>query len=473
MSDIRQVPGEFEALNQGNCTMSGFRHIQRLSRSLRKRGLRETGKRMLRDLLLPRGGRRDRLWAKWGRPVVAAALGRTPPAPPESALTEWTGPRVTAEPPVRTILVIKVDHLGDFFLALPAFAMLRRHFPRARISLLCGSWNQAMARQTGFFDEVHVLDYFINRGDQRLRSRGDPAMVRKLALPAYDLAIDLRVDEDTRGLLDHITARWKVGYESQLMPPDMALILPRPPLRQPDDAPVTMHQRGLDLALVSAVIALLDPLGDTEAALTRITEAEAAEANRLRALWADPSRPGPTIAVNTGSGREIKNWPLEDFIALCRWITAGLGGTVVLLGAPDQAKDATRLAREVGNGVIDQVGQCRMARSLAILRTVDLFLGNDSSLTHAAAAMGIPTVAIFSGIDPIAVWGPLGPHVIALRASVPCSPCSLSTITECTHGHECIRGISIEAVRQAIIRALPPGKARGASTRNTIAEAAE
>ena len=42
-----------------------------------------------------------------------------------------------------------------------------------------------------------------------------------------------------------------------------------------------------------------------------------------------------------------------------------------------------------------------------------LFIGNDSGITHLAAALGVETVALFGPTDP-AVWCPPGPHVTAL-----------------------------------------------------------
>jgi len=104
--------------------------------------------------------------------------------------------------------------------------------------------------------------------------------------------------------------------------------------------------------------------------------------------------------------------------------------------------------------VRDFVGRLALDRSFAMLRHVDLYLGNDSGLTHAAAMSRVPTVAVFSGIDPIATWMPLGPHVAAIRAEVGCSPCHLTHVTDCPNQHACIQAIPVAAVRAAITRAL-------------------
>jgi len=44
------------------------------------------------------------------------------------------------------------------------------------------------------------------------------------------------------------------------------------------------------------------------------------------------------------------------------------------------------------------------------LATASLYIGNDSGITHLAAAVGVPVVAIFGPTDP-AVWTPRGGRV--------------------------------------------------------------
>jgi ADP-heptose:LPS heptosyltransferase len=60
-----------------------------------------------------------------------------------------------------------------------------------------------------------------------------------------------------------------------------------------------------------------------------------------------------------------------------------------------------------------------LARVARVLSRCRLYIGNDSGLTHLAAAVAGPEVlALFGPTDP-RVWAPLGPHVRTLRA--PCS----------------------------------------------------
>jgi ADP-heptose:LPS heptosyltransferase len=50
----------------------------------------------------------------------------------------------------------------------------------------------------------------------------------------------------------------------------------------------------------------------------------------------------------------------------------------------------------------------------ATLARAAAYVGNDSGVTHLAAAWGAPTVALFGPTDP-AVWSPVGPRVTIVR----------------------------------------------------------
>ena len=421
----------------------------------------------LRQLAMPKSGRREKLWTQTVRPALLRTAGVAPPPMPSARVVAERGAdwRPGLGLAVRRILLLKVDHIGDLLLALPAIASLRRCWPDAELTLMCGPWNVPVARGLGVFDRIVAVDFLQGRADASRARVFDPSGIEAADLGTFDLAVDLRVDEDSRLLLGHVEARFKAGYFSRLQPRDMALSLPLEQAGAPRRPGLRDHQRTLMSRLAAEVVAALDPLRDGEALLARVaSEHDSAMAAELAGL------PRPLVAVNTLSGREIKNWPLPRFVSVCRWVAEELGGTVVLLGGPGDRRNAEAILRQLGTsggrdgivqgggvqggGVRSFVGRLRLDQSLAMLRHVDLYLGNDSGLTHAAAMSGVATVAIFSGIDPVATWMPLGAAVTVVRAEVACSPCHLTHVSDCPNQHACIRAIEVEPVLAAMRHAL-------------------
>ncbi len=129
---------------------------------------------------------------------------------------------------VRRILVFKLDHHGDFVIGLPALCDLRQAFPQARIRLVCGRWNAAAANASGLVDDVRTFDYFPERAVDWNGAPPDVDWVQFATATEgrFDLAIDLRVDEDTRPLLARVDAAVRCGIGSQARFPMLDVALP-------------------------------------------------------------------------------------------------------------------------------------------------------------------------------------------------------------------------------------------------------
>jgi ADP-heptose:LPS heptosyltransferase len=106
----------------------------------------------------------------------------------------------------------------------------------------------------------------------------------------------------------------------------------------------------------------------------------------------------PFVIVHPFSGGRKKNWPLERF----REAAAALGVPVQWTAGPEEElPEATRF---------DNLWDLAQW-----LRRGAVFLGNDSGISHLAAAAGVPVVALFGPTDP-KVWSPRGKQVTVLRS---------------------------------------------------------
>lgn len=102
---------------------------------------------------------------------------------------------------------------------------LRQAFASDHITLICSSWNLTAAREGGLADEVRLYDYFDPDGWSG-RPAQDPALFDAAARGAFDIAVDLRVDGDTRDLLRRVEARMKCGVGPRARFPFLDIVLP-------------------------------------------------------------------------------------------------------------------------------------------------------------------------------------------------------------------------------------------------------
>jgi len=80
----------------------------------------------------------------------------------------------------------------------------------------------------------------------------------------------------------------------------------------------------------------------------------------------------------------------------------------------------------------------------SILAHCQAYLGNDSGVSHLAAAVGTPTVAIVGPTD-ADVWAPRGASVRIVRGTAPCAPCSAEQRRGCRQ-RVCLETVSTDAV---------------------------
>jgi ADP-heptose:LPS heptosyltransferase len=125
------------------------------------------------------------------------------------------------------LLVLKLDHYGDFVIGLPALKRLRQAFASDHITLVCGSWNVELARRLDVADEVHTYNFF---PENSAFWNGQPfeSVQRfcELCRGSFDIALDLRVDEDTRFLLGHVDAGTRCGIGLRARHPFLDIVLP-------------------------------------------------------------------------------------------------------------------------------------------------------------------------------------------------------------------------------------------------------
>lgn len=143
-------------------------------------------------------------------------------------------------------------------------------------------------------------------------------------------------------------------------------------------------------------------------------------------LRLEPDAPGPRIVIHPGSGGARKQWPLHHFIALAERLEAMGQSVAWCLGPAEEG-----LSLPAGSKRIDSASLVGLAEQLA---GASLYIGNDSGITHLAAAAGCPVVAIFGPTDP-AVWAPKGPNVTVLQAEPWPTPESVARAAESALTH--------------------------------------
>lgn len=119
-----------------------------------------------------------------------------------------------------------------------------------------------------------------------------------------------------------------------------------------------------------------------------------------------PAQSTNDVVIHPGSGGRLKNWPLSSFAHLAEDLTTHGRRVVWSLGPAEEGQRVPS-----GATTLSALSLVQLAAELAAAK---LYFGNDSGITHLAAAVGVPVVAVFGPTNP-EVWAPLGSHVRVVR----------------------------------------------------------
>lgn len=334
------------------------------------------------------------------------------------------------EPLPQRVVVVRALHLGDLLCAVPAFRALRAALPQAELTLVGLPWARAFVeRFRGYLDAFMPFPGFpgIPEGPQRLDRL--PGFLQEARRRRFDLALQLHGNgtvSNTFTLL--LGARITAGFYVPGQPcPDPRWFLP-----YPDDLPE-----------VCRPLRLLEGLGvpagspELEFPLTAEDEAALAALEEARAL-----RPGEYACVHPGARAPARRWTPEGFAAVGDWL-ASQALTVVLTGTAAERPLVQAVASAMRHPACVLAGRTSLGALAVLLRGARLLVCNDTGVSHLAAALGTPSVVVFTGSDPRR-WAPLDRrrHRI-VRQAVECSPCPYF---DCPIDHRCARRLSPDAV---------------------------
>jgi heptosyltransferase-2 len=146
------------------------------------------------------------------------------------------------------------------------------------------------------------------------------------------------------------------------------------------------------------------------------------------------------LCLMPGSTWPSKAWPVDHYRALLLKARTE-GFAVAVLGSLDEAATCASVASADG---INLCGNTTLKEAAAWLRGATAVLGNDSGLSHLAAACGAPVLALYGATDPGGST-PWGPRSLGLRLDgIPCAPCFKP---DCfTPGRPCLVGLTPDQV---------------------------
>ncbi|MGO8737835.1 glycosyltransferase family 9 protein [Rhodoblastus sp.] len=354
------------------------------------------------------------------------------------------GHPLLARDKVKRILVLKLDHVGDFITALPAIQRLQMRFPQAEIHLLAPKASIVLAELAPAIVNSIEFNFFhavSQEGRRELTEEELQALEQKLSPYEFDIAVDLRKHGDTRPILQRTGARLLAGFDHRNEHSFLDVALEW----EGDSSYIGKRAQIADefIALVERVSLACERDRSVIAGPSRDRAIEAARNIPALADMAPGLFDGKVVCVHPAAGNDLRQWPPEFFAALIDLLIDIAGVNVLIIGAEGEKPIADAVLDEVvrRDRIWSLIGKTSLRDLPVLLRAASLFVGNNSGPHHIAAAVGAPTVGIHSGVVSAQEWGPLGPAAVAIQREMSCSPCYVEALNNCFRDYRCMKGL--------------------------------
>ncbi|HUX88829.1 MAG TPA: glycosyltransferase family 9 protein [Chloroflexota bacterium] len=316
---------------------------------------------------------------------------------------------VTLPESIRGIVVFRPGAIGDTLLSFPALSALRQRFPAARVRVIGNRPALALGQAAGLFDASDafgadwVADLFGDRPTDTLRAR----------LADSDLGVIWMHDRVAAIELARAVRSAGVGT-----------VLPL----------VSFPETGCRQHLADFLLDSLAPLGIVPPAPSVVLSPSTGETS-----------PPRTVVLHPGAGAQRKRWPAERFASLAdRFVDRGW--SVALTSGPADEAAVGAVRDQIHRASPRVLAGLNLSQLADVLARAQLFVGNDSGITHLAAMLGVPTVALFGPFDPV-YWAPRGPRVSVIDAGTECA--HRADPREGCRGCERLLALAVETVWEA------------------------
>lgn len=287
------------------------------------------------------------------------------------------------------IAVLRARVLGDLLCAVPALRSFRRAFPSAEITLVGLPWATEFVERFGaYLDGFLELPGYPGLPEREPEVRALPDFLRDAQAREYDLVVQLHGSGDVTNPLALLLG----GGRTAGFYPDRGWC--------PDSEAFTVYpDRGAEpmrLLRLPEFLGLPVDGPQLEFPVSNEERAELAEAT---------GELGDYVVVHPGARLPSRRWSPAGFAAVGEAV-AERGLRVVLSGTEAEAPVTAEVAGAMRAPALDLAGRTSLGALGALVENARLLVTNDTGVSHIAAALGVPSVVVFTASDPRR-WAPL------------------------------------------------------------------
>ena len=285
------------------------------------------------------------------------------------------------------ILIIRFGRLGDVVLMVPALRAIRKHWPDAKIDVLVDHRYESVLKMCSAVSEVLPVNRIQMRDGAKIRAIVDILRLAEIIRRRkYDLVVDFHSFRETNLLTWHSRARWRLGLK-RVHSPYFSFCFNLGPVHEDDNLHVS-----------SVFLSLLAPLGikgDPSQCLLDLSRMDTGKAQDFMRAHHIPND-ALLVGLNVGAGSQSRTWPKEKFAHLAKKILDSHGGYILLFSGPQEDEISSQIAQMIGSDHVVLAMNFPLPMLAVMFSRCTILVSNDTGPMHIGAAVGVPTLGLFS-----------------------------------------------------------------------------
>ncbi|MDP2922273.1 MAG: lipopolysaccharide heptosyltransferase II [Candidatus Omnitrophota bacterium] len=325
---------------------------------------------------------------------------------------------------MRRILVVNVNWLGDAILTTPVFRALEEKYPSSYVAVMCVERVKEVFENNPYVDEIIIFDEksIQNNLGEKLK------FAKFLKAKNFDTAFLIH-RSFTRAFICMLAGiKIRVGYKrlKNFFVLTNKIIAPAIDIHRQDYYFYLFEKTGIFIKDKMPKVFINPRFKDKFRDIISETQ----------------DKYSYIVGINASANWLLKRWPTQNFAALCDRLVKELNCAIIFICAAKDRVTSEEIIRQMNEPSYNLCGQTNLKELAALMEVMNLFTSNDSGPAHLAAAVGIPTIALF-GPTSSKITSPRGKYVTIIKKDISCKiPCYK---LDCKN-NICMTGITVDEV---------------------------
>ncbi|MFH1861648.1 MAG: glycosyltransferase family 9 protein [bacterium] len=345
----------------------------------------------------------------------------------------WIKSKPRLSDPPGSVLLIKLNALGDTILFVALARVLKRTYPEVRVEFLGSEINLPVLQRCPYLDAVQVC----RLSDVFRKPLTFLNVIRQIQRNRYDVIIDGSQWERITALITLFSrAKATVGFDTAGQKRSGAYHFPIPHRRE-------QHE-------IDCFFELLQPLGIMAQTEERggIYVVQSEDREKLRNVY-DPLKSQIVFHPGCGAHGAPRQWLPQYYSELAERLAGEFPDHHILLtGSTDETETCASVKSNSRNEILDLCGKLDFHQLAALLEQAALLICGNTGVMHLAAAIGTPVIALHGPTDPRR-WGPLSKKATVIISPKECAPCLYLGSEYACDCPDCMAEIPVAGVFQA------------------------